>query len=613
VVFALFLPVFVPGLHVTRLVGGQPGIGGNGSGGGGAGFPAPETVVSQQLQESKPQPVLTYNALGSGTTVPQYLQLYVLDQLTDAGWQLASQPAVTLSTSRGVMPPPPGLTLQRGYDVVEDGTPREVRTVPGATSVATSVQLSPDLSTVAQLKTRVAAVLPVPYPATQVVAPGDWQATQADLTVSSPATAVASSVVRYDVFSAQLQPSPAALATAGPPPAAIKRSYLSLPPSYLASGQLGALVGEITGGQQTAYGKAEAIEAWLSDSGTFSYSLKAPTVTSALQLQSFLTTTRKGYCQQFAVAMADLARLAGIPSRVVIGYTSGSRQSDGSWKVTTRDAHEWPELYFSGYGWLRFEPTPGGLDGQGSATVPAYASQSTDTTGKGAPGEPPNLAIGPANVSPGPHQAGGGVRTLEGGPDGKVAIGSGENATAVSALDIGGLVVAGLAVLALIAPGTARLVIRRRRWRRAARGGDAALAHVAWRELQDDLINYRAGYSASETPRALSARVGARVAATGTAGEAPEASVAALRRITLAEEQARYAAHPVPGDLLRRDSAEFHRALVATMPRRARWRARLLPLSVLVPAASGVSQAADAVGNVRLPRPRRGQLDSPGR
>ena len=68
-----------------------------------------------------------------------------------------------------------------------------------------------------------------------------------------------------------------------------------------------------------------------------------------------------------------LARLLGIPSRVAIGYTGGSAGPHGVWQVTTADAHAWPELYFPGEGWLRFEPTPAGGHGQGTATVPTYA------------------------------------------------------------------------------------------------------------------------------------------------------------------------------------------------------------------------------------------------
>ncbi len=55
-----------------------------------------------------------------------------------------------------------------------------------------------------------------------------------------------------------------------------------------------------------------------------------------------------------------LARLVGIPSRVAVGYTGGTDGLSRAWHVTTADAHAWPELYFPGTGWLRFEPTPGG-------------------------------------------------------------------------------------------------------------------------------------------------------------------------------------------------------------------------------------------------------------
>ena len=70
--------------------------------------------------------------------------------------------------------------------------------------------------------------------------------------------------------------------------------------------------------------------------------------------------------------MAVLARLLGIPSRVAVGYTAGTRAGHGVWQVTTADAHAWPELYFPTVGWTRFEPTPGGPAAQGTATRPNY-------------------------------------------------------------------------------------------------------------------------------------------------------------------------------------------------------------------------------------------------
>ena len=95
-------------------------------------------------------------------------------------------------------------------------------------------------------------------------------------------------------------------------------------------------------------------------------------VGDAAGLTNFLESTRRGYCQQFSFAMAVLARLLGIPSRVAYGYTAGTVEASGAWLVSTHDAHAWPELYFQGLGWLRFEPTPQGAAGQGTATAPAY-------------------------------------------------------------------------------------------------------------------------------------------------------------------------------------------------------------------------------------------------
>ena len=63
VLLALCLPLFIPGLHTTRLFGGQPGIGGKGGGGGAAvGFPNPNVQLSQELHATKSSTVLTYTS-----------------------------------------------------------------------------------------------------------------------------------------------------------------------------------------------------------------------------------------------------------------------------------------------------------------------------------------------------------------------------------------------------------------------------------------------------------------------------------------------------------------------------------------------------------------------
>ena len=414
-----------------------------------------------------------------------------------------------------------------------------------------------------------AAVLPVPYPTLSVGVPtGSWQARLGDLMVYST-TATQVGGLNYQVISLDPTPTSQDLANAGAPPDPIVRDYTSVPASYRG---LATIAQEITAGYPTEIDKAQAIQAWLATSGAFAYSLKAPTVTSAAGLATFLETTRRGYCQQFAVAMAVLARLVGIPSRVVVGYTSGAHEKDGSWLVTTHDAHEWPELYFAGSGWLRFEPTPSGSAGVGSAIEPSYSKAPTTNNGGGG-GSEPNGAVPSATPSAAkrlPISRLGLPPVEVGGQGTPVSV----KASGMTAVQVFGLVVAGLLVVAVIAPSVARLVIRRRRWGRARRGGDAALAHAAWRELQDDLINYQAGYAPSESPRAIGSRL-------GTERRFGGASIEALSRITLAEERAQYAARPVPGGRLRSDTAQVRRALAATTSRGGRLRARVLPPSVL--------------------------------
>ncbi|MGH2719586.1 MAG: DUF4129 domain-containing transglutaminase family protein, partial [Actinomycetota bacterium] len=80
-------------------------------------------------------------------------------------------------------------------------------------------------------------------------------------------------------------------------------------------------------------------------------------------LYTFLTQTRRGYCEQFAGAMAVMLRTLGIPARVAVGFLPGNATATTaagmtSYTVTGDDAHAWPEAYFAGIGWVRFEPTP---------------------------------------------------------------------------------------------------------------------------------------------------------------------------------------------------------------------------------------------------------------
>jgi transglutaminase-like putative cysteine protease len=135
------------------------------------------------------------------------------------------------------------------------------------------------------------------------------------------------------------------------------------------------------------FSRALAIQDYLR-SPAFKYNLDVPQLSQGgNQLRRFLLEVRAGYCEQFAAAMAAMARVLGIPSRVAVGFTSGVPAGD-HWEVGSKDAHAWPELYFPGVGWVRFEPTP---RGDGQVDVPSYTTAtgrqiSPSTTVTTAPG-----------------------------------------------------------------------------------------------------------------------------------------------------------------------------------------------------------------------------------
>lgn len=72
----------------------------------------------------------------------------------------------------------------------------------------------------------------------------------------------------------------------------------------------------------------------------------------------FLFETRRGFCEHFASSFALLMRLAGIPSRVVLGYLGGEPNRIGGYHMVWQsDAHAWVEVLIPGRGWVRVDPT----------------------------------------------------------------------------------------------------------------------------------------------------------------------------------------------------------------------------------------------------------------
>jgi transglutaminase-like putative cysteine protease len=114
----------------------------------------------------------------------------------------------------------------------------------------------------------------------------------------------------------------------------------------------------VAGQTQSPYAAAVALERWFRVTGGFTYSEQPGTTPGLPPLVGFVDKTRAGYCQHFAGAMALMLRLLGIPARVAAGFVPG-HYHDGTWTVTDHDAHTWVEVWFRGYGWLAFDPTPG--------------------------------------------------------------------------------------------------------------------------------------------------------------------------------------------------------------------------------------------------------------
>jgi len=133
-----------------------------------------------------------------------------------------------------------------------------------------------------------------------------------------------------------------------------------------------------------------------------------------------------------------------------------------------------------------------------------------------------------------------------------------------------------------------------------------------WREVRDDLADYGFACRPSESSRAVAARAGATLQLDAPAREA-------LARIASAEERARYATAPLPSPAPRADCAVVRRALARQASRAQRWRARLLPTSMLTPIRPALQQALDVFGwmdaaglKLRGREPRGGELHGGG-
>jgi protein-glutamine gamma-glutamyltransferase len=138
----------------------------------------------------------------------------------------------------------------------------------------------------------------------------------------------------------------------------VRYTYLQLP---RLDPRIRKLADEITAHAQNAYDKAAAIELYLKTRYTYTLDLTGPKTDDPLA--NFLFVRRSGNCEYFAAAMAVMLRAEGIPTRYATGFLQGEYNDLGDdYIIRESDAHAWVEVYFPGYGWITFDPTPGSAD-----------------------------------------------------------------------------------------------------------------------------------------------------------------------------------------------------------------------------------------------------------
>ncbi len=172
-----------------------------------------------------------------------------------------------------------------------------------------------------------------------------------NLTFTGPAMTSTS----YTARAGELAIPPARLRASGRDyPESISDLYLQLPDGL--DPRVAELAGSAAGDADNPYDEALRIEDRLQNG--YGYTLEG----SGEQedpISEFLFERKEGHCEYFATAMVLLLRTRGIPSRPVNGFLGATHNAFGDYyAVTESRAHSWVEVYFDGYGWVTFDPTP---------------------------------------------------------------------------------------------------------------------------------------------------------------------------------------------------------------------------------------------------------------
>jgi transglutaminase-like putative cysteine protease len=536
---ALVVPLGLPSLDGGLLDGTGTGVG-SGSGGGGT-ISAVNPLVSlrDSLNVDEDRQVMSYKTT-SEDTQDLYLRIVSLDEFDGTAWKPSKR---NIEDVPGSFPTPPGL----GDDVQRN-----------------------------EVETRISAAnwyaqdwLPMPYPASQVGISGKWRYEPVGRTLVGDHGQTTRGL-DYSVKSLIVQPTAEQLADAPEPPGWLRREFTevpdSLPPVVYDTAR------QVTAGSSNDYERAVKLQDWFSLEGGFVYDTEVQVGSGSQAIERFLRD-KEGFCVHFSFAMASMARTLGIPARVAVGFTPGSPQSDGTMSVGLRDAHAWPELYFEGVGWTRFEPTPN------RGTVPEYTRSTTPGTTLPEPGTSEEVAPRPSSAAPSTSESCTAEEKRLQEP-----CGSESPEAAITAPDDGPpwpqillWVLGGLAVLAIpLLPMMWRVRVRAVRLGTHGRTEADAAAHTlaAWHEVTDTAWDFGIAPDESQTLRKAAARI-VRI------GHLDPATATSVHRIADAVEQVLYAPRPRPTPGLADDVRRMTDGLRATVSTATRLRALLAPRSAV--------------------------------
>ncbi|MDF4250129.1 DUF3488 and transglutaminase-like domain-containing protein [Streptomyces sp. WMMB303] len=540
---SLLVPTALPSLSGGLLDEvGTGGGGGRGQGGGTVSAVNPVVALKNSLDQPQDRTALVYRTDGEDDSEDEglYLRIVALDRFDGAQWK---------PSERRIGEIPDRLPAPRGLGP-------DVRTSTVRTTIQASDAYAQDW-------------LPMPFPADRVRLEGKWRFEPEGRTLVGYDKQTTRGL-RYTVESLRVRPTAEQLRNAPDPPPALEREYTAVP------GTLPDVVPrtarQITRGAANDYERAVRLQDWFAVEGGFSYDTEVEAGTGVNAIADFLRQ-KEGFCVHFSFAMASMARTLGIPARVAVGFTPGTARGDGAMEVGFQDAHAWPELYFEGVGWTRFEPTPT------RGSTPPYARPDAPDPDRDS-GEvlPDRGGSDEPTVAPSPsHECT--AQQKRSDPECGLAAplpGSGSSEEGPSAATVAGIGAASLLLLALLLlPMLLRMRRRSRRLRSPSRGTGPESAEgvlAAWQELLDTGWDYGIVPEDSATPRTAAERL-ARV------GELQPPEAEAVQRIALAVEQVLYAPEPQPAPGITRDVQRVRSGLRAAAPRTLRVRALLLPPS----------------------------------